>query len=1737
MKEKMQVISKKSLSMFLALIMIVTILPYNTITAEAASATADSIISIARGQKGSYGSDINKFTTWYYGKKNSQPWCAIFVMWCANQAGVYKKAVPNAPGCSGMKDWFFKRGEYYSISSSYIPQKGDIVFFSNGKSSYSHVEFVSETGYITENGKKKVKCVGGNTSNSNFSGSDYVSEKKRYVNESSLKIVGYAHPNYGSSINYKITGNDVPSSRTNTTNSITASLNTTANVQSWGYYVGTSESDVKAHKNTKGSEKSQFITVQAYTKSGQSLKTLSTTVKNLKPNKKYYYITAVKIGDKWYHSNCYYGLTTNIIPNSATLRIDDASADIGISDTSTVTWNDAKGADSYTIKLYDSNNKEVYSKTGISGTSFVFPANCFAKTGTFKAKLWAVNAAGSTEAWGNPVITVHKNVNVTFYDTVTKTNIITQSVTYGHDAIMQTNPQQTGYKFEGWDKEFKNVKEDIVVNTVYTPNKYTVKFVDGYNNKSISDNKKYEFNSTITAKDYPDAPSHKNYKFVGWSEEDYTVKAETHTIYARYEWDLPTDIGTEIVSIERAKSDMSETVNDGYNVNVEIVVPAGTTKTIKGRVVVALKTANGRLLIETESSAFVLYPSTTEERIKQIEVFVPYEAKEEDLAAVTEVYVVNDYNSAGIISNVAKDSVKTSASNADEWQFSTVRPVIGQNGVVDTDSNLDYVTYDLITTTTKESLATSLNGYNFVSSRWSGVVDSGSVRYVKNWPRLGNTAGQASKGTAGSQFNNSTSTGSLMYSWFNNADKVKSNSETATTKTTVSEHQHANIYYHWCCNRNNGTLTHNVTDSKWYADNTTKNKYYTFHMNYLTLADGALPTTYDKNNKKTFYVRDLSKKDPIDVRDKCTDSKYWTSALPVYQQDYQIQRKIYTYNKTDIQKDIKVSSVSQIPGYTKTALEPVIDSNVTLNTTVETNTSNKQQWYAYKTKVNVSHTDKNKYNLVAAMGKEYAGKEVTVYVYKDTQVSDFTTEFISTAMVNSDGKIVINDAQLREKCTENTGDFTIAVALPGETNAMVVGKIEAPKPIYTVTYYDYDGETVVLQKTVEEGGTVTAPSSDKLHIPVGHRFTGWDLSTVGVNSDLSVKPMSETETYTVTFIQWASKQYETQEIKYGEEIAKYIPEIIAVDGIVSEWDLSSCEKIKKTAQGIEYETEIVTGNLVITTKEKTKINTVTFIDPESDLMLNGDVENKDIDEIVILDNDIVNEENTEYGDRIDTPVEIEESPDYIFLGWKNIETGNYLEDTTTVEDGIYVPEYTFAETVDIPEASVKTGEYTSNQTVELTCTTDKAVIYYTTDGTNPETSKTAIEYTKPITLTKSCNLQFCAMALGMNNSGVVSELYAINTSSSGKSYHIVTVYTDLPQSEGEYYQALIKDSTLFKDDDLQNIEGYTYNGLFVDESHGEPFFSDSEVVTSSMNLYAGYTPFVYTATFVDEDGTLIAKVDTNYGDSAVEPAKPEKSGYVFIGWDSDDYLCMTKNGTFTAQYVPEDEYANVEFTIKASRECMAGSALKLSRYIKITPADMSDTPLIWTSSNSDVADVDENGVVSMLKPGTATITVMVESSGEEAKFAITVTPNSEMQITLAKNSILGFDSDRNVREIPDGKNTVAELRDEFMNDELHFYGVNGNELLDADRVGTGAVIKLLDGDKVLDEVTVIMTGDFNGDGSINSRDVSMLMQHTVDLREINQYQEIALDVNGDGKVNNRDSAILSAYLVGKADMV
>lgn len=168
-------------------------------TEETRKAVSDNIVEIAKSQIGFYETDINKYTTWYYGRETESSWCCIFVSWCAAQAGVLDSAIPQRASCNSMRNWFKLRGQYYPLESGYVPVKGDIVFYNvdvDGTDNVNHVEIVTENGFQFVGDDIGVRSVGGNTSNLQYHGCQYVMEKFRAVESKRAQIVGFCHPSY-----------------------------------------------------------------------------------------------------------------------------------------------------------------------------------------------------------------------------------------------------------------------------------------------------------------------------------------------------------------------------------------------------------------------------------------------------------------------------------------------------------------------------------------------------------------------------------------------------------------------------------------------------------------------------------------------------------------------------------------------------------------------------------------------------------------------------------------------------------------------------------------------------------------------------------------------------------------------------------------------------------------------------------------------------------------------------------------------------------------------------------------------------------------------------------------------------------------------------------------------------------------------------------------------------------------------------------------------------------------------------------------------------------------------------------------------------------------------------------------------------------------------------------------------------------------------------------------------------
>ena len=1051
---------------------------------------------------------------------------------------------------------------------------------------------------------------------------------------------------------------------TNNTATISGSVSPSCNVNSWGFYLGTNSNSLKKY------------TVSAKSTASSNMKADVQKYVSLKFGTKYYYKVWANVpgGEKSGKVSSF--ATTSVKPDIPTLKANGSKTELGVGDAPIVTWNSVANASSYKLYLYDSNNRLIDSATGVQGTKHAFQA--VTEPGTYSAYVEAVNDVGSKGRSNAIMFTVHPDVTVTFKDADGFVDapagyvpeVLAQvQVHYGHDANAPSAPVHNGYTFKEWSGSYKAVTEDTVVKAVYDINKYTVTFIDSRTG-DVLDTQKVQYYSAASLVDFTVPDGYVKTGYDGW-DKDYsciTGNTQLYTCIGWYNDNLP--VFTRIVSATR-EYDAEVSDNEGYTIVAKIT--NNDNSVTKGRLVVSLKTSEGKLLTSTESAAFAVKKGTN----KDIEVFVPYDKA----AMITEVYVVGQYADAVPISNSVTADINQENTYSN---WSTEVPPADKTNV---QQRTEYSYSDKQTTT---SYNTSLSGYTQNGGSWV-QQSSGTIDYVSSWP---------------SGFNKSSS----QYKTYNKSPKTAS--ETTTDKTTVSTSTVGYIYWHWCRGTyTSGPINRLVSDCK-------EGEFGTWHAFTQSSA-------ISYNSSAGAYQSSRG--------DVCKDTYWWLSTycnngtqLPIRRCTYKTYKKLFNYYKW-----------SDYTAWSTTA--------VTANDNRRVNT---RTVYRYQDDCLMEEDNSGEERVISgSLGSSFAGKEATLFIYKVDEASDYTNEYLSQQKLGDNGEYSFT-FKLREEPTVKTGDFTVVLGVEGTTSAIYLDTIEAPKPEYTVRFFNANNE-LISEQTVLEGDSAELPDESELE-KTGYTFTRWSDTNVNVRENRDIYPEYKINKYNVVFVDWKANTVTMEEFEYGAQLITPVAEM-PEDGQLVEWVYQN-EDEEQTVS----DTTVVTGNMIVTTKYTTK---------ELEIQIKDETGN------------LKSVQHVDYGRAVSLP-DVEEADNQIFLGWEcniNGET-TMLEDTVVTTNMILSPRFTYSETVENPQASVATGEYSEDQNVTLSCSTAGADIFYTVDGSEP-TSINSMLYTEPITISDATVLKFYASKAGMNDSGVVTEYYVVNSDQARSPYML---YDNLP---------------------------------------------------------------------------------------------------------------------------------------------------------------------------------------------------------------------------------------------------------------------------------------------------------------------------------------------------------------------
>ena len=613
-------------------------------------------------------------------------WCAHFVWWCAERAGIPSNVITYTASCTTMYTTMLLRGAR-KVSS---PQRGDICFWTvDGGDSFYHIGIM-----INDS-----QCIAGNTDlwvNGKLS-KDYRVRvcESRYMADGEQWF--YLRPNYQGGTSVKT---ESPS--------ISEQSGTAQQV----YTTETSFSRRAVFKNPNGKKilRLGMMLLDAnkneinHRDEGQNAYGVGSRTKTsyiwestdadfgitLTPGTQYYYKFYIQTEEGLFYSPDY-GVKTlgDVVPKKPSLSVD--KTDVAAGDIVNVSWQaDPAAVNGYTVNVKGTGGNS-YSRTidiqdkNASSVSVILP-----KAGTYQVTAYAKGTKSSETAVLAKILTAHAALAVSFVQNTDKGEEVlkTEEVAYGHDATPPVAPKREGYTFQGWDSNYRNVTGDIKVTAKYTINTYKITFQN--EDGSVLKEEKVKYLESATPPENPTTDK-VGYTFMGWSSNDYQNVKANSIIKASFGW-ANDKLPIVVTPVSCVYGDGGYTLT--YN-----MTNYPTTKT-SGRAIASLKTSGGKLVATTESSAFTMAKGATK---SNQEIFIPYEGA----AASVDIVIVDKF-STGIPISASKNVAATK-----EWSnWSTTKP----DSSYTVESRTEYRYRDKQTTT---STASSLNGWTKYNTTWA----------------------------------------------------------------------------------------------------------------------------------------------------------------------------------------------------------------------------------------------------------------------------------------------------------------------------------------------------------------------------------------------------------------------------------------------------------------------------------------------------------------------------------------------------------------------------------------------------------------------------------------------------------------------------------------------------------------------------------------------------------------------------------------------------------------------------------------------------------------------------------------------------------------------------------------------------------------------------------------------------------------------------------------------------------
>jgi hypothetical protein len=155
----------------------------------------------------------------------------------------------------------------------------------------------------------------------------------------------------------------------------------------------------------------------------------------------------------------------------------------------------------------------------------------------------------------------------------------------------------------------------------------------------------------------------------------------------------------------------------------------------------------------------------------------------------------------------------------------------------------------------------------------------------------------------------------------------------------------------------------------------------------------------------------------------------------------------------------------------------------------------------------------------------------------------------------------------------------------------------------------------------------------------------------------------------------------------------------------------------------------------------------------------------------------------------------------------------------------------------------------------------------------------------------------------------------------------------------------------------------------------------------------------------------------------------------------------------------------------------------------------------------------------------------VDKGGNQTKAEIkTAVEDGPKTITLIRTA--SYEIDAAVLHNVSEKTTVRTLLSQLESGDLRVVSAAGKALGNSEAVGTGAKINLYSNGKVTDTLTVVVMGDVDGTGAVDSTDYMRIKAAMLKTSSLDSLQTQAADVDENGTIDATDYMRIKAHFIG-----